>query len=618
MGASFDRERATWRSTAERSLQSSKLTRSLGRSRSQSAGRTRAQLKDIGGVGFLATKTLLGNQLSAPTVGTPTSSEGTQTQQTRSGTSHARTTSSGGHSRAGSKGKIAVMRAATGLCISGEKTTSSQDLPRGDVVVISRYDNVAKGTADSTEVQHLVPNSATTSSPSPVAMDSATVGIALCSPLPSTEEVAATVQPVRPTTYARDHSYTSSVPRRSHHIRSNSDYAGPHPSAVAVTASASALASEMSARHRLPPQAALHPYATSSALPSAAAPTQPALPTSLPPPRLRPNPRSRQRQPLEVEQRVVPHAYAAADRFSSGPLVFADALSYGLQRRLSADSGLGESEGHHHHHHQQQQQQQQQQYEARSSSAQLLTPMPDVTLATTPDHLRGSTFLSLHSRHTMASSPVFLAASPSSAEMRRSAQTGSSAEPGSRASSPLQSPRPFGTIEDLDRYRNLFYDPKSGTTPSTTAPSDEHHHHHRHRRGFSHDTASSLAGSISGGSGLAVLTRQLNNEFGGATDWWLRGGHSTDHPKSDMYSNRSDDPDATLLPLRMHQHQSASEGGGSFTARVPQDVESHISSVLERSDDEMIDGACGFSGFQPFFVLNLNNKNRAVVALADC
>ena len=601
MGASFDRERATWRSTAERSLQSSKLTRSLGRSRSQSAGRTRAQLKDIGGVGFLATKTLLGNQLAAPTVGTPTSSEGTQTQQTRSGTSHARTTSSGGHSRAGSKGKIAVMRAATGLCISGEKTTSSQDSPRGEVVLISRYDNVAKGTAGSTEAQHLVPNSATTSSPSPVAMDSANVGIALGSPLPSTEEVAATVQSVKPTTYARDHSYASSVPRRSHHIRSNSDYAGPHPSAVAVTASASALASEMSARHRLPPQAALHPYATSSAPPSAAAPTQPALPTSLPPPRLRPNPRSRQQQPLEVEQRVVPHAYAAADRFSSGPLAFADALSYGLQRRLSADSGLGESEGH----------QQQQHYSAHSNSVQLLTPMPDVVLGTAPDHhIRGSTFLSLHSRHTVASSPVFLAASPSSAEMRRSAQT-SSAEPGSRASSPLQSPRPFGTIEDLDRYRNLFYYPMSGTTPSTAAAADEQQqqqqqHHHHHRRGFSHDTASSLAGSISGGggSGLAALTRQLNNEFG-ATDggdasrmWWLRGSHTTTDPPmlSDMYSNRSDDPDATLLPLSMHQHQSVSASEGiSFTARVPQDieVESHISSVLERSEDEMmIDGTC--------------------------
>ena len=611
MGASFDRERATWRSKAERSLQSSKLTRSLGRSRSQSAGRTRAQLKDLGGVGFLATKTLLGNQLVAPTVGTPTSSEGTQTQQTRSGTSHARTTSSGGHSRTGSKGKIAVMRAATGLCISGDKMNSQDE--RGEV--IARYDGIGKGAG--IEGQHLLPNSGAASSPTSVAMDSATVGIALSSPLPSTEEVA--TAPAR-LTYPRDHPYARggfSVPRRSHK-RSNSDYAGPHPSAVAVTASASAFASDMSARHRLPPQAVFHPYATSSAHPSAA-PSQPAPPALLEAPpqsRLRLNPRSQLRQPLapsgtRESERVVPHAYAADNRFSSGPLAFADALSYGLQRRFSADSGLGDSEGH---------------YEARSSSAQLLTPFPDVVLATTPEHLRadfgrGSTFLSLHSRHTDASSslnlPAFLGST--SADLRRSGQTSSADEPGpgSRASSPLQSPRPFGTIEDLDRYRNLFYYPKNSVVSGT--PSDEH------RRTFSRDTTSlaglevSSTGSISGGSGLAALTRQLSNEFGAIQDatggltgspsrmWWLHhtGGHTDPNvvlsTMSDVYSNSDlntnpSDPDATLLPLSMHQSMHP-QSEGSFTVRIPQDVESHMS---ERSEIERVDdGASDRSSWLP-------------------
>ncbi|KAF8268111.1 hypothetical protein EI94DRAFT_1800872 [Lactarius quietus] len=527
MGASFERERATWRSKAERSLQSSKLTRSLGRSRSQSAGRTRAQLKDMGGVGFLATKTLLGNQLVAPTVGSPTSSEGTQTQQTRSGTSHARTMSSGGHSRAGSKGKIAVMRAATGLCISSDKTTPPEE--RGDV--ITRY-----GKSAGIEVQHLMPNSFAAPSPSPVAMDSATVGIALSSPLPSTEEVATV--PERPLTYARDHPYAQggmsiSVPRRSH-TRSNSDYAGPHPSAVAV----SAHASDMSARHRLPPQAVFHPYATSSAPPSAG-PSQPARPPSpiapLPevpaPSRSRTNPRSSLRQPLVLSD-TVPHAYAADNRFSRGPLVFADALSYGLQRRFSADSGLG------------------------------------------------------------------------STDIRRSAQTSSADDPGagSRASSPLQSPRPFGTIEDLDRYRNLFYYPKGSVVSGT--PSDEHH------RTFSRDTASlvghevSSTGSVAGGSGLAALTRHLGNNEDATTDeghssrmWWLHGRtdanvvHSTMsdvYSNSDLNTNRSD-PDATLLPLSMHQSMHP-QSEGSFTTRVPQDVDSHISSVLlERPETEHVD-----------------------------
>ncbi|KAI9431937.1 hypothetical protein H4582DRAFT_1214123 [Lactarius indigo] len=610
MGASFERERATWRSQAERSLQSSKLTRSLGRSRSQSVGRTRAQLKDTGGVGFLATKTLLGNQLVAPTVGTPTSSEGTLTQHTRSGTSHARTISSGGHSRAGSKSKIAAIRAATGLCFLDDKTSSQND--------VTRFDVGGKGAG--IEGQHNVQNSgANPSPPPPAVVDSSAVGIALSSPPPSTEEIAATA-PVRPIYVVQDHPYAQggySFPRRSH-ARSSSDYAGPHPSAVAVTASASALASDMSARHRLPPQAVLHPYASSSAQASAA-PSQPAQVAPSPPPsihyqtlpdapvslRPRRNPRSPLRNPLALSdirgsERVVPHAYAAGNRFSGGPLGLADALSYGLQRRGSADSGLGESESH---------------YDVPSSSAQLLTPFPDVTLATTPEYLRSnfehnSAFLSLHSRHTVASSPpatlnppVFPASV--SADSHRSVQGSSTDEPapGSRASSPLQSPRPFGTIDDdLDRYRNLFYSPKAPGASRTS--SDDH------RRTFSRDTAASLAGleisstgSVSGNSGLAALTRQLGNEFGVVQDttddpsqmWWARsggqrGGRTDTNVASSTMSNSTNpsDSDAAFLPLSLHQsahHQSQ----GSLTVGIPQDVESHTSSVLERSEMEAVD-----------------------------
>jgi serine/arginine repetitive matrix protein 2 len=549
----------------------------------------------MGGVGFLATKTLLGNQLVAPTVGTPTSSEGTQTQQTRSGTSHARTLSSGGHSRAGSKGKIAVMRAATGLCISGDKMSPQDE--REDPTT-TRYDNVVAIGIEGQQQHLLVPTSAAAPSPSPVptAMDSATVGIALSSPLPSTEEVATIVQqqqqqPSRSPTYARDHPYAP-PPQRSHtHTRSSSDYAGPHPSAVSVTASASALASDMSARHRLPPQAVLHPYATSSALPNAApAQQQPAALPETQPSRHRYNP-----------ERAIPHAYAAANRISTGPLAFADALSYGHQRRFSADSGLGDSEGH---------------YEARSGPAQVLAPFPGVVLTTTPEYLRAdlgraSPFLSFH---TVASSslnqPAFLSTSP---DMRRSAQTSSAEEPGagSRASSPLQSPRPFGTIEDLDRYRNLFYYPKTSVVSGSGSPSDEQQHQQhqqQHRRTFSYDTSSFAglearssvggSGSLAGGSGLAALTRQLSNEFGAGGSRWLHGGRRA----SDMYSNSdlNTDPDATLLPLSLHQSLHPPSEEGSFTTRIPQDVESHshISSVLERSSviememEPVDDGAC--------------------------
>lgn len=607
MGASFERERATWRSQAERTLQSSKLTRSLGRCRSQSAGRTRAQLKDLGGVGFLATKTLMGNQLVAPAVGTPTSSDGTQTQQTRSGTSHARTLSSGGHSRAGSKGKIAAMRAATGLCISGDKMCPQDE--REDLTTV-RYDNVVNIEGQ----QHLliVPISAPALSPSPVTMDSATVGIALSSPLPSTEEVSNAVvqQPSRrisPTTYARDHHpYAQGgfptqppppPPQQRTHTRSSSDYAGPHPSAVPVTASA---ASDMSARHRLPPQAVIHPYATTTSAPSNAAPSQQHQQPG--PPRFNNNPRGP--LPLDAE---IPHAYAAANRFSSGPLAFADALSYGHQRRFSEDSGLGDSEGHHNNSNN----------EAHSSTAQVLAPFP-------PEyHLRASQFLSFHTvaSSSLNQSAAFLSTSPDNM-MRRSAQTSSADEPsggaGSRASSPLQSPRPFGTIEDLDRYRNLFYYPKNSVVSAGGSPSDEY------RRTFSCDTSSFAGldvssaggGSIAGGSGLAALTRQLSNEFGAATDgrWWLRRGAGAGEGAvlSDVYSNSEDmnteDPDTTLLPLSLHQSlHPPSEG--SFTTRIPQDVESHISSVIEMDpvDDDDDDGAFLVPSYLPLCLAKLKS-----------
>ncbi len=153
MRTSFEHERAEWKAQAARSLQSSKLTRSLGRSRSQSVGRARAQLKDIGGVGFLATKTLLGNQLSAPTVHARTPSDSTQT---RSGTSHAYTSSSGGCSATRSR---AALRAATGLCVSGDKVSPQDERNDG----FTRIDSRGKGVRTETAA----PSAEVRSTPSP-------------------------------------------------------------------------------------------------------------------------------------------------------------------------------------------------------------------------------------------------------------------------------------------------------------------------------------------------------------------------------------------------------------------------------------------------------------------
>ena len=622
MGASFDRERAAWKAHAARSLQSSKLTRSLGRSRSQSVGRARAQLKDAGGVGFLATKTLLGNQFAAPTVHARTHSDGTQTQhtqQTRSGASHARTTSSGGLSLAGSKGK-AALRAATGLCFSDEKMSPQDE--RTDL--LARNDDHGK-------VIRIGPSAASPDvgpSPSPPVTSDSIVGVALSSP-PALADGVHTDEsgPV----YVPNHPYAQSGhsgSRRSY-TRSSPDYAGPHPSVVSITPPAVALANDMSARHRLPPQVVLHPYASALAYPSTSSSQHPtpilavipkeshqSPPEHVSPPRTTPQNTPKPRPQLgdaRETDRGAQHAYALGNRSSGEPLAFADALSFGMRRRVSGDSGLGDSESLH---------------EVPTGSAQLYTPLPHLAftaaLERRPSDIaraHDSTFLSMQSGHTSRSSPsemvnppVFTA-SMLSYSRYPSAQASLVDEPipGSRASSPQQSPRPFGTIEDLDRYRNLFYRPRG--SGSSRTPSSEH------RRVLSRDGGSLTgadAGSnsrVSGGSGFTSLTRQLSIELEGIQDMrnldgaggsqgsgssprmWglryggLRGGDAsgtrtdpntvlsvaTDSEMNSLY--------ATTLPLSLHQNLDG-QSGGLLTINVPQDVDSRTSSVLDRSEAE--------------------------------
>ena len=628
MGASFDRERAAWKVQASGSLQSSRLTRSLGRSRSQSVGRTRAQLKEMGGVGFLATRTLLGNQLAAPTVHTHTSSDGTQTQQTRSGTSHARTGSSGGHSRAGSKGK-AALRAATGLCISNEKM--SQEDERND---IPSRNNASR--SKSTRIEASAPNPVVGPSPSPPVTSNSDVGLALSSPRPSGEgHSAEAVGPV----HVQDQSYAQSIrstSRRSH-AQSGSDYAGPHPSAVSIPVPSVALAitSDMSARHRLPPQAALHPYASPLVQPNVAflqhsaavvPPVPPkashqrrpqTAPENVPSSSSSSAPRNLPRPPQLSDTRETDrgalHAYALGNRFSGAPLAFADALSYGHTRRGSGDSGLGDSENHD---------------DPPASAMQLYTSLPNLVLPPMPENPRPgpdpahtSTFLSLHSNHTVASSPpetlnppVFTASVLSYSLHSAQPSVADDALLGSRASSPQQSPRPFSSIEDLDRYRNLFYRPRASGSSGT--PSGEH------RRMLPRDTGS-LTGAdtssnsrISGGSGLTTLTRQLSNELEAIQDmrrlegaggglhhgsqprmWGLRygglrggDGMGTRTDPNAVLSTTSDSdvnsPEATTLPLSFHQNFGR-QSEPSLTIHIPQDVDSRrSSSVLDRPHNE--------------------------------
>ena len=634
MRTSFEHERAEWKAQAARSLQSSKLTRSLGRSRSQSAGRARAQLKNMGAVEFLATKTLLGNQLAAPTVHARTPSDGTHGThgtQTRSGTSHAHTNSSGGCSA--SKGR-AALRAATGLCVSDGKISPQDERNDG----FTRIDSRGKGV----RTEAAAPSAEVPSTPSPQVTNNSDVGVALSSPLQSPE-----VDPKVHTkpSYAQDHPHVQSGGGRSQHGRSGSDYAGPHPSAVAIAPPPTAITSDMFARHRLPPHAALHPYAAVSTIPNTTSSQNSATahskgsyavpPEDAPPPWSAPQepPKSRP-QVLDAREtrRMGAHAYASASasgsRVSSGePLAFADALSYGLRRRGSADSGLGESENHF----------------GRTSpgatTTPLYTPIPNLVLSSMMDHpldsapaAPDSAFLSSSRSghaHNVASStppeppnpPTFTASALSCSFPSHSGQASlfdESIVAGSGSSSPQRSPRPFSSIEDLDRYRNLFYRPRG--SGSSRTPSGEH------RRVLSRETtngggnggpstgqdassSSPVSGSV--GSGLSALARQLSNEWEGSGGgllgssppqvWGLRYGElmgndgmgSGTDPNavlsitsdSEMNTN-SPGAGTTTLPFSLHRSFGLSEGS-SLIAPIPQDVESRpTSSMMDRSEME--------------------------------
>jgi serine/arginine repetitive matrix protein 2 len=580
MSASFDRERAEWKAKAARSLQSSRLTRSLGRSRSQSTGRTRAQLKETGGMGFLATKTLLGNQLAAPTVHTPTSSDGTQTQPTRS--SHARTLSSG-HSRAGSKGK-AALRAATGLCISDDKMS-----PKDESFICH------DGDAKVVRIEASPPRLDIDLSPSPPMTSDSAIGIAMSTP-PLTVEPDAAESP-RPV-YVPVHPYAQSMPWRSY-TRPSSDYAGPHPSAVSVTPHATALASDMSARHRLPPQSVSHPYA--SALANATSSQHSAevplvhskgsheAPTEYvpPPPKSTQQSMGPRRHPPPLSdarevRRAAPHAYASGSRFSSTPLILADAFSFGLERRFSADSGLGDSESHH---------------EAPSSSAHLFSSLPGLALATTPERSRpdfahGRAFLSLRSNHTSPAEtfnpPVFTASMLDYSLTSAQASLADEVLPGSRASSPQQSPRPLSRIEDLDRYRNLFYQPMASGSNQTL--SDEHHRAGLTRQlGSEFDTMQDLRHLDGVGSLRDGPPHMWGLKYGGS-----RGGDGTGSRTdpnavlSITSGSEMGSPGPMTLPLSLHRSLGR-PSDASLTIHIPQDVESRRSSVLDRSEIEDAD-----------------------------
>jgi hypothetical protein len=218
----------------------------ISQSCSQSVGCARAQLKKMGGVGFLTMKTLLGNQFAAPITHECTPSRSTQTQhtQTWSGMSHICMMSSSGLLRAGSRGKAALCT-TTGLCVSDDKMS-----PRDEhFKIISRNENHTKDAHIKATLQKH--NVSVCTLPSPSVTNPLNVGLALSSLPPSVE--GDFNEPLKPM-YIHDHLYAqgSQSPSRCLHAHSSSDYAGPHPSVVLIATPTAALTSDMSARYHLP------------------------------------------------------------------------------------------------------------------------------------------------------------------------------------------------------------------------------------------------------------------------------------------------------------------------------------------------------------------------------
>ncbi|KAI0941838.1 hypothetical protein AcV7_002412 [Taiwanofungus camphoratus] len=317
---------------------------------------------------------------------------------------------------------------------------------------------------------------------------------------------------------------------------------------------------------------------------------------------------------------------------------FADALTHTLRGRGSADSGLGTSECH----------ELDQEPELRQRAAQLLhnsevvaspeeeeprhLPSPSKRAPSgpriRPGATRGTTQAS--SNHTLASSPMEHINPPT---FRRTHSTGpqtghsSGSSPGmvSHESSPPLSPRPLNAPDDLERFRDLFYQPPD----NRRTPSEELFLPAVSREASAPmDLSSQSARSV---SGLTTLARQLTEDieelrelardsidsgedmspmwgrrFGG-----LRGQRPDDagpDPNivlSPTSSGASSPPDATS-PLRfpLDQHTSLTQP----TINVPEDVEpsSRASSVLESPlregpDEQMRVGAIEALATPPAF-----------------
>jgi len=299
---------------------------------------------------------------------------------------------------------------------------------------------------------------------------------------------------------------------------------------------------------------------------------------------------------------------------------FADALTHTLRGRGSPDSGLGTSESH--------------VLDQESDSDE--PALPDVTdravqrhavqevsedsspnsrflkpaQTTVPSHRRpdvGRQGTHSSSNHTLASSPMENVNPPT---FRRRKSSGlltghsSSSSPGmvSHESSPPLSPRPLNAPDDLERFRNLFYQPpeKSGaSSPEFSRPGVSRHPSESIPFDISSESTRSVSGLTTLARQLAEDLEELRQENRDSVDsnepvspmWGRRfGGLRGQRPDEvgpdpnvvlSRTSSEANSPPDAVSPLRfpLDPHASLAQP----TINVPEDVElsSRASSELE-------------------------------------
>ncbi|EIN08251.1 hypothetical protein PUNSTDRAFT_134643 [Punctularia strigosozonata HHB-11173 SS5] len=693
-GERLERDRRAWQAQAKHSLLNNR-TRSISRTRAKSLSKSKARAanKDNadGRMDFLAERTLLGTQGLKPTVhvvfadssaaghvrqsasvgGTATAT--TSHTRSHSHSSHSKTDASAsqrGHRRAESLGR-GIKRAGALCGLTGAEHTYDAESVRGaaidavlrsggtkvihledqivqertkasgELLVASSQGQSAEGTFQSGLAPSPTPSGVSGSG------EGVRMGIAISSPIPPSSDDHSQ-EPI----HMPNHPYampTSRYPRPQR--LETSDGKGALQDSMAVQSqvppAAGVLINDISARHRLPPQATLpsttlnvphisHPYASYGV---AGAPDLRDVSPSrtmfaevgagyvrqILPEEIRYSPMPPEDAPFEGEN-WAEHVYAyrqdSLRQEDRATLRMEDALSMTLKRRRSKERLKGNDGS--------SMDDRTDPVDVHSQPARMIahdsTPpeAPRVQRKPVPDGLDGSppvaregTQLSLpRTKRTMASSPSDHANPPESRpELLRTtsedSQEHSGSSPGvaSENTSPPLSPRRMGSSgsEDLDRFRDLFYRPARSQQNGSAAPSIQKEVSEA-RPSLTRKPSRSVPVDVSqhsslSGSGLANLTRMLSEELeatrlrngrsmiSDASSWdWSAIPHeedTTDHI-AELLDQMSYPQHASSQSLTMRAPLKVAPAQGSpLLVNVPEDVESsRASSPLDPSNPE--------------------------------